>query len=250
MLKKIIFHLFLFTLLFSCKKEKQPAPQNPTPNSPYSVSTASVFSGFFSSVKWTDYVNPMNDTTGSYSDVFFFGGPIYMPINGMGLKINNLKCSNQTFLFDTVYTRYRNYPINNFNSEFWQVSGNSGIPSFNFFNNATPNCNSFHVIPDSISKSTGFTFSINGVVNVTTTGFEFSLFDGMNGSLNIYKPIYNGNNQITISPAELSALSLTTGGNNGSIYISFESIQDLNFYGSDFRFSKRNMFSKPIKICP
>lgn len=250
--KSIIFAL-IFCVVFSCKKNKKPnpiPPQTTFTNSPYSVSTSSVYSGSFNSVKWSNIISSTYTVNGDFSEVYFFNPARPDPDYGIGSSINKLSCSNQMIEFDTIYKGYRNYSAINFGNEYWQVVGSNGIPSFNFYNSNTPSCSNFNVTPDSISKSSGFTINLTGVVNVTTNGLEIRFFDGINSDNNIYKPISNGNNIITFSPAELSAFNLTTGGYNGYIYITLENNQTLNFYGSDFKFSKKNLFSKPIKIIP
>lgn len=253
MFKKCIICALCFCVAFSCRKNKKInsiPTQTPVTNSPYSISTASVFSGSFNSAIWTKIISSTYTDNGAFSEVYFFNPARPDPNYGIGVSINKLLCTNQSIEFDTVYKGYRNYSAVNFGNEFWQVLGGNGIPSFNYFNSNTPSCNNFNVAPDSISKSSGFTINLTGVVNVTTNGFEIRLSDPLNSDNDIYKPIFNGNSIITFSPAELSAFNLTTGGYNGYIYISLENNQKLNFYGSDFTFSKKNLFSKPIKIIP
>lgn len=249
----IAFALVILALGSSCKKKNESAPpqvSNPVINSPYSVSTASVFSGFLNTFTLTEFVGSINTYSANHSEALFYSSPISTPVYNMGIKINSLLHSYQFMGYDTTWKSYRDQNSTNLNSELWQVSGSNGIPSFNFWNNATPSCNNFNVTPDSISKSTGFTFSITGVTNVTPSGFEFELYDGVDVNLDIKKPVINGDNVITITPTELSNLNLSSGGIYGNVSISLENIQNLNFYGKDFQFRKRNMFSKRIKICP
>lgn len=248
--KSLIFAL-IFCVAFSCKKNKKNNPITPLTtftNSPYSVSTSSIYSGYFNSVKWSNIISSNYTDNGGFSEAYFFNPATSNPDYGIGISINKLLRSNQVIEFDSVYKGYRNYSAMNFGNEFWQVLGSNGIPSFNYFNNNTPSCNNFNATPDSVSRSLGFTINLTGVVNVTTNGFEIRLFDGLDSNNDIYKPIFNGNNTITFSPAELSAFNLTTGSDNGYIYITLINKQDLNFYGSNFKFIKKNLFSKPIKI--
>lgn len=249
-LKIISFSLFIFWVTLSCKKKNvsQPPPQNnPIANSPYSVSTVTVFSGFFSSVKRTEYYNKTKIINSNVTLASFFSSPVSI-VNNSGIRINSLYHSGQTMNYDTTWKNYGSYEAFNFNSELWQVMGANGIPSFNFWNNIVPSCDNFNTLPDSVSVSAGFTFSINNVTNVTTNGLELQIYDGTTILLNSIKPIFNGNNVITVTPIELTNVSLD--GEGLIVYISLTNVQDLNFYGSNFRFSKANQFSKKIKVYP
>jgi hypothetical protein len=241
--------LFVFVLGTSCKKKSESAPppaNNPIINSPYSVSSSTVFSGFFTTVSRVE-VNGQYVHITNYSGAQFFTAPISAPHFDSCVKVSNVILNGATSVYDTLFKNY-NSSSTNFQTQVWQVIGLGNMPSFNFRNDVTPSCDNFNVIPDSVSKSTGFTFSITGVTNVTTSGYEFQLYEGSNILIDLIKPIYNGNNIITITPAELANVNLSGEGLN--IYISLVNVQDLNFYGTDFRFSKGNQFSKRVKICP
>jgi hypothetical protein len=237
-------------LVMACKKEEQQPVVNPASNSfrssPYTITDATEFYGIFASSSFTMLYG--NSTyKGDYSSAYFSNAPSTSFNMPTAVKVNEVSLNSEVMKWDTDLLFYRASTPSGLEKEVWRVSGANGIPSFNFtsYNNA-PNCSSFDIFPDSISKSAGFTVIIKGVVNITPTGYELSISDGSNSSLgNVSKPIYNGDNVITFSPAELMKLNLTNG---ASIGFSLENVQSLNFYGKNFKFIKVRSFSKSIII--
>ena len=249
MVKQILSLLLISSLIFSCKKDvKTTTPStNAIPNSPYTTSHASVYSGVFSSYSFTNIATSTSVLTASSSSAYFYNAPSANNMSGNMVAVYEVILNSVPMNFDSVYMDYSSSKPSNLQTEVWQVNGANGIPSFNYTcANNSPDCSNFNVIPDSISKSMGFTLTINGVVNLTATGFNVVISDASNSSLGqVSKPLYNGNNTVTFTPAELAPLTLC---NNGYISIDLENIQVLNFYGKDFKFIKSKSFSKNIKI--
>ena len=249
MIKKIFSIIFISTLILSCKKDEKITTRttNAIPNSPYSNSNASIYSGIFASISFTNIANSTNILSARNSNGYFYNTPSANNMSGNMVKINELVLNGATMNFDPLYMDYKSNIASNLQTEVWQVNGANGIPSFNYTSsNNTPDCSNFNVIPDSISKSAGFTLIINGVVNLTTSGFDLVISDGAGSSLGeVTKPLHNGTNTVTFTPTELAPLTLS---NNGFISIDLENVQVLNFYGKDFKFIKQRSFSKNIKI--
>ncbi len=232
-MKKLFALVAVIVTCVACDK-KQPAVTSSvevTPDSPYTVSTSTVFSGIFTSAD--------GDLTAVFSNTpsaNFSSDP---------LRVNRVICNGNTFVYENDWQCYRCPVSDNLGTQILSVEGFGTIPSFNYTNkDNTPSCNTAFTFPDSISKSTGFTIQINSVNNVTPTGFDIVLINPSGPPNTIYKAINNGNNTITFTPSELSVFS------NGNLYlvITLENSKALNFYGKDFKFTKRRSFSKLIKI--
>ncbi|MBK7667522.1 MAG: hypothetical protein IPJ32_09410 [Sphingobacteriaceae bacterium] len=241
-MKKITFLVLFVGFLLGCKKEENTiVPSEGIQNSPHSVSTATAYSGFFTSVTNT-FVFSHTVTIEALSEVHFNNAPADSPQNC--IKVGDVKLNGTSFLYDSIYRVYRNNTSSNLGKEVWEINGGGDIPSFNFINNATPpNCQSY-VLPDSVSISSGITINIPGANNITT-GSQITIYD--NNFMGISKPIVNGNNSVFFSSSELWLLSLS---GDGYISLDLQNVQNLNFYGKDFKFVKQKGFLKLIKFMP
>lgn len=229
----------------SCKKDKKTAEPEPSsiPNSPYAVSTATAYQGVFASNSFT-IMSPGNSEAHHNSNAYFYISPEINNMPGNMASVNTVMLNNTSLNYNVSSMSYSAANPSHLLAETWQVQGANSIPSFNYTSkNNTPGCEDFNVAPDTVSKSAGFTISIDNVTNVTGAGIYIS--DNSNSSAGqVHKLLQNGNNTVTFSPAELSVL--TTG--NGYIGISLEHEQVLNFYGKDFKFLKSASVTKVITI--
>lgn len=126
----------------------------------------------------------------------------------------------------------------------WSLTGENGIPSFNYTNtNSFPNCSNFNVLPDSISKASGYTFSINNISNMTWGVVSFG--DGVSNAFSY--TLSPGTNTINITPSQLSAMAT---GTLGSINIQIQNAITTTASGQNFRFIKEAQIIKRLKINP
>jgi hypothetical protein len=249
-MKNITLILILVSLvIFSCrKKEKEatPATQTPIPDSPYSISTATLYSGIFISQTNTTVSSPTNITVTNGSLAFFSDSLVPYRNTVSSITVTNVSDNNNALTFDPIYVCYMTNILASLKNEVWQVDGTNGIPSFKYTNDSnTPDCSSFNNIPDSISISAGYTFSINNVVNSLSGASYISV--GTVFQFFIDKPLNNGNNIITYTTADLGGL---TPNSIGLASILLENRKVVTIYGTDFQFVRINRFSKAIKILP
>ncbi|MBP7810100.1 MAG: hypothetical protein KA163_12460 [Bacteroidia bacterium] len=249
-MKNLILILILVgSLSFSCrKKEKEATPTTPAfvSDSPYTISTATVYSGIFTSSTNTTIITPTSSVINNGSIAFFSNTVVPSMDWGSSVTVSNISSNNNVLNYDPVNYYYVNSALVNLNNEVWQVQGSNGIPSFKYTSdNNAPDCTSFNSIPDSISLSAGFTININNVVNCLPGASDISV--GCLSQFLINKPLNNGNNVITYTPAELSAL---TPDNTGVAIILLEERKVVNIYGKDFQFVRVNRLVKSIKVKP
>jgi hypothetical protein len=251
-MKKFIIIILAFSFaIISCKKKKQDAPetetvQTGTPDSPYTVSTATAYSGVFTSRSYTT-ITSASTSTDKQAEAYFSNAPASFFNSNIIAYVNSVSINSGILLYDSTMNKYKNYTAPNSNIDVWNVDGNNGIPSIKYtgYNNA-PLCSDYNIIPDSISKSIGFTVNLKGVSNINATGNGFILCDGtFLSSGTVSKTINNGDNTITFTPTELSSLQTS---DNGYVTISLEKTSVLNFYGKDFMFTRQNQFYKKVKI--
>jgi hypothetical protein len=253
-LKKIAFLILIVNCAFySCKKEgkppQPPANPTPTPESPFTVSNATLYSGMFISASYT-MAYPTNTQTGSYTDAYFTDSVSYWSDPAISVQVKKLTLNEKEVAFYEPNRFYPADPPSNLKKEVWQVSGANSIPTFRHTSdNNEPNCSSFFNLPDSISVSQGLTIYVNDVVGVTEKEYGFLIEEiTKDSTIHVSKPLNSVNNTITLSANELSVL--TPGTTKARISINLTNTQILNFYGKDFRFTKARWYSKPLKIKP
>lgn len=126
-------------------------------------------------------------------------------------------------------------------SSWWSVTGNDHIPSFKITNNSPfPACSDFNVMPDSISKTRGCSFTINNIRNINSGAFSMGGPD-----LNVYYFFLAGNFTVKIEPYQLAAVPV---GSDFYAVIQMQNAIIKNIGGKNFKFIKEAYVSKRIKI--
>jgi hypothetical protein len=233
---KKCFAIISVLVFLSCKKEKPIVTETtPVPDSPYAVSTATAYNGIF--------ICNENDIMAGFSSTAF--PDLYSDT----AQVKRVTCNSLAlhYIQDNLFYSGNTY---NAGSIALSIEGAGGIPSFNYtYSDLTP---SYYlhstIIPGTISKSTGFTIQINGVKDVVPTGMDV-VFKSLKGPPNvIYKPISNGDNTITFTPAELASFPTSTDYYSYEILITLENSKVLNFYGKDFKFARQKFVPGYVKV--
>lgn len=228
------------TLLTSCKKKEETS----TPANATSTSDPNTFIGVFIS---GTYTNNISGTTniGYGATARFYNQPSSNIYGANEINVNNLSVNNYTLTNNNMFVYALISPPSNINltSDTWSVTGASGIPSFSSTNNHSfPNCDDFNVIPDSVSKTAGYSFNISNVSNMTWGVVSFGV-----GSSAMTYTLSLGSNQINITPTQLAAMPIDT---LGSINIQMQNAVTTTISGKNFRFIKEAQIIKRFKIKP
>jgi hypothetical protein len=249
---KTLFSILMITVIMvSCKKEKatEPAPEPEAPatipNSPYTVSTATVFSGIFSLTK---------NTLLTYSNHYTYGVSFFDTLSanynpGDLVSVASVRLNSKTIQLDSTFHDYRASDLvitSDYGTETWQIEGANGVPSFNYTSSTDPKCTNFYTLPDSLNISSGITFTLN-VTNIDMSGNQYMGLTDNSGHFAPSKLLVGGINVITFTNAELVNFSTTY---LWSLSISLINKEVLNFYGKDFQFIKRRSYDKFVKIKP
>jgi len=251
MKKSLLYLILISSLIVSCKKKDDaPAPVTPAPSGPPadgSPSNATQFYGIFTSGNYMSMVGGGPPITSVMARAYFSNQAIAYMYSASSIKVNNVYLNNDSLAYNPVSKYYLpSYPVN-LATETWSVNGANGIGSFNFTNNALqPSCSGYSNLPDSISKSVGFTVNINNVTNFTYG--SLLVFDGTGNISGYYSVQLNaGDNVINVTPTNLSSVSTTT---NGYMTIVLTNKSAYVFSGKDFQFCRESQYTKYIKIKP
>lgn len=241
MKKLILFLTVMSVVITACRKKEINSPE-PTI---VIADDPNTFRGFMISTTWTNSISGIRQT-GHGAEAHFHR----TPVKGFGganeVFLNHLSVNSRTLSNDNmmVYMLMNSADTVNLAVDTWSIVGNSGIPSFVFRNsNPFPVCADFNIIPDSISKTNGYSFDILNVSEITSGWF--SIGDGVGVMLNY--SLLPGSNHIEIKPAELQAMATGTA---GSITLELEKRTVQAVSGKNFSFSKRSMLTKHVKIKP
>lgn len=252
-----VFVICLILVLVSCKKEDKKTeatfttntslPQDGTP------STSSLYNGIFTVSNNTITNVVFSPTyianTSGIASAYFSDIPINYKDTSHSVRVNKVSVNGDSLQFNTSFFNYYILPSPpNFISETWAVIGNNGIASFNFTNNATlPNCAGFNTLPDSISKSTPFSFTLN--VSQFTKG-KVIITDEIIDNLASYTvSLTPGTNTISITPSNISGFS-TLNINMAGIIILLQNQKAYFFGGKSYQFIREHEFIRRIKILP
>jgi hypothetical protein len=227
----------LFILLTGCKKEEQL-------KSSRTVTSTQVESGKFIGVfiagTYTNNVSgPLYINQGVSAR--FYSEPslgIYQAneITVDGILINGKKLSDEDY---TLYSWQGPYK---FDVDRWLVLGNNGIPSFKYTNsNPFPACTDFNVLPDSISKAQGITFTVR---NVSDMNWGVITFGGNDSYSYTVAP---GDNTIHITPSQLTQMTV---GSTSVINMQLQYGETIKVGEKNFRFVKEAQIIKSFKVIP
>jgi hypothetical protein len=242
MKKTVLFLTVLIVLAISCKK-KEENPIEPVASSP---SDPNMFNGFLISSTWTNSIGGSNKTTGQGAEARFHATPVKNFGGPNDINLNYLSVNNATLTNDNMFVYMLMSPNDTLNLavDTWSVNGSSVIPSFSFTNtNPYPSCANFNIIPDSMSKTKGFKFTIDNVTNITSGWL--SIGDGVAAMLNY--SIVPGTNIVEVKPSELRTMAI---GTSGFITLDLEATVKHSFSGKNFKFIKKAYLTKSFKITP
>jgi hypothetical protein len=246
-MRKFLALVLIVSAFSACKKEEATTPSysnNSGPSSPYSTSTASVYSGAFVAGNYTVISTGNRTAMNSNARASFNMQPKEYKEIGPGAEVRSVRLNGQLVSFDKSYQYYQHNDWDINTEQQWDVEGLGPIPSFKFrIHNPTPEAANLDVIPDSVSLSKGFTLHIPGVKN-TTPGTRVIIYD-MNYKEITSKPMVNGDNTVTFTSSDFSSA-----GGTGAILIELENSSAYNFYGQDFIFIKAKGWMKQVAFKP
>ena len=251
MQKTALLFLLLIMGLLSCKKK------NSTHTFSYSSTTstgggttgATLYDGFLSTRNFTimhigGFLQPW-----PVAQAYFTSPPVlpgYAPTPTTSIKAGSVYMNGDSLTYNStlMYQYYPAGPSLSSTAQTWMVNGANGVPSFTYTNtNLEPTCSGFSGIPDSVSKSGGFSVTVNNVANLT--GGNVVLFDFSTAFFPLIKPIQAGNNTVVFSPSEIASVGT---GTNAGIAILITNEKAVTLSGKNFLFSRIAHYSKDIKI--
>jgi len=250
---KIFTLVLIFIISFSSckKKETQPAQTTntggggTTGGSTPIPSNATQFYGLFRSGVYTSISPGLPATSYTNASAYFSNQPVVAMYPASAVTVSKVFINGDSLNYNPTQKYYMAYSQVNLASETWSINGMNGIGSFSYTTNAiTPSCGDLSMLPDSISKSSTFTLAINNISN-SSMG-SLIIYDGTGSMNGYYSTILNqGNNTVTVTPANLSSLATTTSGN---IIVVLSNKKGVYFSGKDYQFSREYQYFKYIKI--
>lgn len=248
-MKHLIITTLAFVLVFSsCKKENNaPAPTNTNPIN----NSNSLFYGVLTTGTSTNGVSGYTETTISqYANAYFSSSATQYMIPATAVQVGSVYLNNDTLSYMSSIGLYMYIPYTplNFASATWSVNGANGIPSFTYANtNSYPSFDTA-TLPDTISKSLGFTVNVNNVSNNFTSA-TFVVSDGTGLLAGIYTAsLQSGNNTVAVTSANLTNFS--TSASMNVIEITLQKDIVVNISGKNFKFINQTQQTKEIVIVP
>lgn len=236
---------FLFLALLACKKESQTPEIDPnTGCSNCASSTATTFNGILKTTQSTTN-SVSGNTVAIRASAYFSSQPVALPEVAKSVTVTNVIYNKVDTLinFSAPYF-YSKAPVS-ITTESWVVVGANDIPSFNYKNLKTrPAYTSLSGIPDTIKKTTGFTFIVNEITNAT--GATVFVSDGaIIGPKITTKSLGVGTDTVIFTSDNLNALSTST-----TAYVSLiiENAHGVKVEGKDFKFSQELSYTKKVVI--
>jgi hypothetical protein len=249
MKKQILLVIALGLLVFGACKKKDSSPDTttttpPPPPADGSPSNATSYYGIFTTVINNHFDQPPSTSTLAF--VWFGSQPSEFAYSAVAVKVDQLRLNGDTMWYYTPLKNYESWSPVNLAAETWSVNGANGIPSFSFNVTTTqPSCTNYTALPDSISKSAGFTMVINNVSNITSG--DVFIYDGTGNLNGSYSPtLTTGNNTITVTSANLSGC--VTGNTNAQISVVLSNKKAYTFGGKAFAFDRETQYTKKLKI--
>ncbi len=223
---KYLFTLFAICVCFSCKKDKTESTIN-TPNTIYpggrlytltqQFNNGATF-GYEDSIAYANFVDV--NTPGNYANAgqVSFNGTIML--NSAG------------FYQDTTFILNLHQP-----NSVWSINGSSQVAAFNHtYTPSYPHFTGNNLLPDSFSLSTGFTINFGSSIsnNNDTILLSITLDD-------VIKKIVPGQTTCTITPSDLTGVSLNNGGN---IRLKFTNKATVTYNNRDYTLHNKLTHSK------
>ena len=263
-MKNLFFTFFIIAaLIFSCKK-KDETPSTSTNSNGTPVTTggtttgstptptnATSYYGFFTTGTYTSSIGSSSFASVN-ANAYFSNTAISYITTSSSVKVNKVELNGDSLIYinstnpssSNLYVQ-QNTP--NLTTENWSIIGANSIPSFTYNNSAlSPSCSNLNILQDSISKSAGFSITLNNVTNITSA--NVLLYNLGGGALPISKIITAGNNTINFTAGELSAFP--TGTMSTLLAIIMENAHGVSVSGKSFKFSRAVQYSKYIKVNP
>jgi hypothetical protein len=242
-----LFVLLSTFILLSCKKKDSTRGTEPTacpaldPKTITGICWASIYIENFGD-------SGLMDTTQSFLARFCFNPQTDVFCNEIASnrisvndnKLNYIAGCSSGYLFVKTHPRVTN--VDN-----WSFSGDS-IPTFSYANkNPLPSYSDLNFIPDSISKATGFTFTIN-VQNLSSG--QLTIGDSLYGKTtesNVTFALVPGPNVISMSSSQL--LTWPTG-TTGFVALDMNNSSIVNACTRNYRFVKQVQVVKRVVVKP
>jgi len=226
MRKSIIFFFFISMLIFVCCKKKDSTPPPPA-NSTTTGNTiiAGDYGTFLSAYEVMQFGNTFY--IDSVINGHFYDAP---GINPTAISAGTVSVNGTTLdLYPNPYVYLKTNQIN-LKTLNWQISGNGTITAVSFsYNPVHPAYTGYNMLPDTISKSSGFNFVLTGISNSNGT-------------------IYVSISQASISITRTAATSPATISLSPSDLANFIPGSDFNFRISLFNYSNITLNSKQYGI--
>ena len=244
---QILFPILIIILsVYSCKKDDSSTTTSASDTASTGVpviSGATIFSGFLTQGFYTTITDTNTITTSSARASFSSRALPYMYIP-TAITVNKVFFGNDSLTYSSTNKYYTSLFQPTVGVQTWSVTGANSIPTFSYTNASLQPTLAAVNLPDSVSKTASFTVTIN---NVSNSNSAYLTISDVTQSVNFSAQLNNGNNNITIIPANLSAMATGTGGN---ISISLQNNLAIHVVAKDFRLTKETQVIKQIKITP
>lgn len=202
-MRTIILIIITFTFLLGCKKKESSPPANTTS----STGGAPILSGdhgtFLSAYTTTDFGNNSFYLDSTVQASFYIAPSATNSIVSAGtVSVNNIVLSQYS---NNVYNSSNQINLKTLS---WQIAGSGTIAATNFsYVPVYPIYNGSALLPDTVTKTSGFTFSVTGISNVNDLVY---ITIGQSGTP-ITKTLTSTPAVVNVSTTELAAFSTGNG---------------------------------------
>lgn len=257
MLKKILIIAIILASFATCKKvESLPSDNNRTIPVDGTESKETRFNGELRFVSITSQINNTNTVTNYSASARFCSIPELYPFlyTWYAVQVGYVSLNNEYLYYDAYNRTYINKSPISTSNETWLVKsgGANGIATFSYSNNSSfPTYTLSTNIPEVVSKSAGLTLIINSSIesNEAYVSIKDSIDDYNNaiGEGDIKYVLNPGSNTITITSNYMNQLTPTYGP-KGELSIVLNNNKAYYFGGKSYKFVKKSLFKKQIKI--
>jgi hypothetical protein len=210
---------------FSChKKDTPPASTGNSGNGPVN---GSVY-GSLETLLVQSYFGQTYGGTDSIPVASFLGGSGTTGVNAGTVTFNNT-----VLKYDAIQHNYldTSHMANIHGVCTWNVSGSANVPAITYsFNPVYPVFSGNAQLPDSVSRSAGFTVNVAGATNIANSSVIVELFAGGNS---VTKQIPPNQTSCTFSHSDLAGLQNDP---NGQLLILFTNTSTQVFGGKEYAF--------------
>lgn len=254
-MKNIFLSTLLIIAIVSCKKKDKDPPANnggsgtgtsttggTTTTGGVNPSTATSFHGILTIGNYASSFGTFSITSSSARAYFSSMATQYMNPS-TSVKAGQIYLNNDSLPYSNQNNYYTTTTPVNLAAATWSVSGGNGIPAFKHaVTNAVPVYGIVN-FPDTISKTNTFTLAVNSVSAQIALLF---IMDGSSSMVKYTTPLKNGNNTLTITPANMQTLQSGT----GSIIMSLQNTYAVSVSKKDFQISQEAQNFRQIVIKP